>query len=349
MKIITKFLARRFANSLLLSLVVICGIIFATSFMQEISGSTIGEALDSSFSHFLELFPMFLPLTVFIGTLLTFYRLLLSSELVIVQSAGLSTFKIMRPMLAVSALFGIITATIINPLSTRYNARELRDSKIERIDNAVFVRERTAGGSIIIRANNMAAAGADELRFADATIIRQNDRHQITERTDAPSITLRNGTISAKNALILDYKGRKQKRDFSERTGLDPESIIRQYLKPGQASFWELPRLIGALEKMDIPANAHILQFLSLLFLPISLVSMTVLGVMFSQTKERRRFSFAKHFGFGIITCFITYFMVQVFNAIGISGAMHPLLAIFFPPTIVIFFAGAMITKSENI
>ncbi|MDR1071633.1 MAG: LptF/LptG family permease [Rickettsiales bacterium] len=349
MKITTKFLARRFANSLLLSLAVICGIIFATSFMQEIAGSTVAEALDSSFSHFLELFPMFLPLAVFIGTLLAFYRLLLSSELTIVQSAGLSPFKIMRPMLAVSALLGMVTAMVINPLSTRYNAKELRANKIERIDSAVFVRERTAGGSIIIRAQNMETDGADGLRFANATLVRQNDAHRITGRTDAPVMVLKNGIISAESALTLDSKGREKKSGFSERTSLEPRSIIRQYLKPNQVSFWELPRLIGALGKMDIPTGAHVIQFLSLLFLPVSLISMTVLGVMFSQTRERRGFSFAKHFGFGIITCFIVYFMVQIFNAIGISGAMHPLLAIFFPPAIVLFFAGAMITKTDNI
>ena len=348
MKILPRFLARRYAKNLFLVLGIVCGVIFAISFMQDIAAApTLLEALDDAFAHFLEMFPMFLPLVAFMATLLTFYRLLLSSELVIVQSAGLSAYQVMRPMLMVAAIFGIFTLTVMNPLATAYNRADLRESRIVRIDNAVWLREKTNDGSIVIRAMEMAYTEGG-LSFTDASLIKLNDNHQITERIIMENMVLEDGSLFAKNARILDYKGRENFRDFSLPTSMTPENIIRQYLKPNQISFWELPEFIRELEDMGIPTQMHRLQFLSLLFLPFVLMSMTVLGVMFSQTRERRNFSFAKQFGAGIITCFIVYFIIQVFNALASSGTITPLLAVFFPPAIVLFFAATRINRSDN-
>jgi lipopolysaccharide export system permease protein len=349
MKTIPRFLAGRFIGGFLLALSAVSAVIFATSFMQSVaSAPTVMAAADEALMHFLEMLPMFLPLVVFIATLMTFYKLLMSSELVIIQGAGLSAFKIMRPMLWTSALAGLLWMLAGNPAATAYSSRDLAESKIERIDNAVWLREKTDSGSLIIRAADMKYDGGRGLIFRRAAIIRQNNGHQITGRIDAETLTLADGILSAKNALILGSKGAARRGDFAEPTGLMPDGIIRQYLKPNQVSFWELPEFIGGLRKTGAPTNMHELQFLSLLFLPVMLISMTALGVLFSQTKRRRTFSFAKHFGFGIITCFAVYFAIQIFNAMGESGGMAPVLAVWFPPAIVLFFAGALIARSDK-
>jgi lipopolysaccharide export system permease protein len=318
--------------------------------MQDIANApTMVAALDSSFSKFLELFPMFLPLAVFIGTLLTFYKLYLSSELVIMQSAGMSSYEIMRPMLWTSIIIGVITFTIINPLSTRYNSGDLKISQIDKIDNAIWVREKTDTGNLIIRSKNIKSNGKKDLIFVNGTIIKQSTDHKITERIDAKNIILDGSVITAKNARILDSKGLEHTGTWTTNTSLIPKNIIKQYLKPNQVSFWELPEFIRTLRKMDVPTEPHIMTFVSLLFLPFVLLSMTVLGVMFAQTHDRRRFSFSKKFGFGIITCFIVYFAMQIFNAMGSSGYIAPILAVSFPPAIVLFIASSIITRHNNI
>ena len=349
MKILAKFLGKRFARNLLLVLGVVSGIIFSISFMQNIAAApTFASALDLSFSHFLELFPMFLPLAAFMATLLTFYKLLLSSELVIIQSSGMSAYQIMRPMLLVGAAFGVFTFAVINPMSTRYNRAELNSSKIERIDGAVWLREKKGDGAVIIRATDMGHSAKGGLAFKNAALLRQNANHQIAERVNADEMIMEDGRLSAKNARLLDSKGVERRANFKMETSMDKDNIIRQYLKPNQISFWELPEFMRALKKMGIPAQMHLLQFLSLLFLPFVLVSMTVLGVMFSQTRERRNFSFTRQFGLGIITCFIVYFIIQISSAMGLSGAISPWLAVIFPPAIVLFFAATAISKSDN-
>ena len=343
-----RFIAARFTGNMFVVLLAVCGIIYATSFMQQVAGApNMAAAVQSSFAHFLEIFPMFLPLAVFLGTLITFYKLLVSSELTIIQSAGLSAFAIMLPMIIVSLLLGVVTIAIVNPLSANYIARELGDSRIERIDGAVWVMDREAG--ITIRAENIRNITDDSLDFVNATLIRENISHQITERIDAPVIALSGGRVAARQASVLESDGITRVQDFSYRTILSPTKIVQRYLKPNQVSFWQLPRLINVLGGMGVSTNAHLMQFLSLLFLPFVLISMTVLGAAFSQTKQRRMISMSRQFGIGIITCFVVYFMIQIFNAIAVSGAMHPVLATVLPPAIVLFFATAAITRVDNI
>ena len=348
MNLIFRFIAARFMGNMLTVLVAVSGIIFATSFMQQVANAPdMISALDASFAHFLEIFPMFLPLAVFLGTLITFYKLLVSSELVIIQSAGLSAFSIMTPMLVVSFIMGLATITVLNPLSANYIARELGDSRIERIDNSVWVMDKESG--ITIRAENIRNINEDGLDFVNATLIRENLAHQITERIDAPAMNLSNGRVSAKRAEVLGKDGITKTQDFSYKTMLSPTKIVQRYLKPNQVSFWELPDLIRVLKGMGVSTNAHLMQFLSLLFLPFVLVAMAVLGAAFSQTKQRRIISMSRQFGIGIITCFVVYFMIQIFNAVAVSGSMHPVLATVLPPAIVLFFATAVITRIDNL
>ncbi|MDR1027553.1 MAG: LptF/LptG family permease [Rickettsiales bacterium] len=348
MPIMTRFLALRFAKSLGLVVLIVSGIIFATSFMQDIAGApSVPAALSLSLSHFFELFPMFLPLAAFIGTLLAFYRLLVSSELVIVQSAGWSAYKIMRPMLWVSLSFGMLAAMVINPIGANYDLESKINSKIEKIDDAVWLREKTGDGAIIIRSVNLNSAG-DGLDFVDAAILRQNAAFQIEERVDAKVLSLRGGRLSAKGAAILSKDGALRTADWSADTTLTGENVMKRYLKTNQVSFWELPGFIAALRGMGAGTDAHLMQFLSLLFLPLVMVSMCVMGALFSQTRERRNFSFAKKFGFGILACFVVYFVIQIFSAMGSSGAMPPLVAALAPPAIVLFLSASGIIRAEN-
>jgi lipopolysaccharide export LptBFGC system permease protein LptF len=100
---------------------------------------------------------------------------------------------------------------------------------------------------------------------------------------------------------------------------------------------------------MGLPTAQHTAQFLSLLFLPLNLMSMTALGAVFAHTRERRRFSFARQFGLGIICCFAVYFLMQMMGAAGLSGAMPQAMAAGLPPAIILLLALGRMSKSEDV
>ena len=74
--ILTRFLLRRFFSGVGLVMLVVCGIIFAITFVERLpSNPTAVAALAESWTRLLEYVPLFLPLAVFMGTLLASYNL----------------------------------------------------------------------------------------------------------------------------------------------------------------------------------------------------------------------------------------------------------------------------------
>ena len=103
------------------------------------------------------------------------------------------------------------------------------------------------------------------------------------------------------------------------------------------------------MQAVGVSVRGHMVQFWTLLFLPLTMIAMATLGVAFSQTHQRRNYSFGLKFGIGIITCFAVYFLTNMFNALGSTGALPPLLAIVAPPLIIIAGAGTFIASFDTI
>jgi lipopolysaccharide export LptBFGC system permease protein LptF len=103
------------------------------------------------------------------------------------------------------------------------------------------------------------------------------------------------------------------------------------------------------MESIGVPVRAHRVQLWTLLFLPLTMISMALLGIAFSQTKQRRNYSFGIKFSLGIITCFAVYFLTNLFNAMGITGTLPPILSIIAPPLIIIAGSGIFITSFDTI
>ena len=100
LNILNRFLIGRFFSGVGLVMLVVCGIILAVTFVERLpSNPTAIAALYESWIRLLEYVPMFLPLAVFMGTLLTSYKLTKSSENIIISSAGLSPFQSATPFL----------------------------------------------------------------------------------------------------------------------------------------------------------------------------------------------------------------------------------------------------------
>ena len=103
------------------------------------------------------------------------------------------------------------------------------------------------------------------------------------------------------------------------------------------------------MDAIGAPTRTHLVQLWTLLFLPLTMLSMATLGIAFSQTKQRRNYSFGIKFSLGIITCFGVYFLINMFNAMGSTGTLPPMLSIIAPPLIIIAGAGIFITSFDTI
>lgn len=347
--ILTRFLMRRFFSGIGLVMLVVCGIILAVTFVERLpSNPDALSALYESWVRLLEYVPLFLPLAVFMGTLLTSYNLTKSSENIIISSAGMSPFQSTRPFLIGAFLIGVFASTVINPYSVGVSIQNITSENLQLIDNRIWLREESDEGFITLTAKKMHKSG-DILLFEDATVYNQTPNFKLSNRISADTIVLSDSDISAHNATIWESNGTITRTDWSTTTQLTPQTVLDRYLQPDQISFWALPEFITRMESIGVPVRGHRVQLWTLMFLPLTMISMAMLGVAFSQTKQRRNYSFGIKFSLGIITCFGVYFLTNMFNAMGATGTLPPVLSIIAPPLIIIAAAGIFITSFDTI
>lgn len=347
--ILNRFLMRRFFSGVGLVMLVVCGIILAVTFVERLPANpTVAETLADAWLRLLEYVPLFLPMAVFMGTLLASYNLTKSSESIIVSSAGLSPYQAARPLLIGAALIGAFATTVINPYSVRLSTKNISADQLKLVDGAIWLREESPAGYITMKAENMGAS-SEALIFKNATIYVQNTEFKITQRVEAERLTLSNYGFNATEAIVWNDKAQMRHTSWHTPSLLNPQNVLDRYMQPDQISFWQLPRFIEKMNDIGLPVRGHLIQFWTLLFLPLTMIAMASLGVAFSQTKQRRNYSFSVKFGMGIITCFALYFLLNMFSALGSTGALPPLLAVVAPPLIIIAAAGAFIASFDTI
>ncbi len=348
-KILNRFLLRRFFYGVGLVMLVVCGIIFAVTFVERLpSNPTAVAALMDAWTRLMEYVPMFLPMAIFMGTLLASYNLTKSSENIIISGAGLSPYQMARPFLFGATLIGIVATTVINPYSVYLSTREITTNHLKLVDGAIWLRESNDNGYITLRAESLDRDNKN-LVFNNATIFVQNPEFRLTERVTAKHITLSDNGMDSQSAYIWNGIGGDVKGAWHAESQLTPRTVLDRYLQPDQISFWQLPTFIRKMENVGIPVRGHWVQFWTLLFLPLSMIAMATLGIAFSQTRQRRNYSFGPKFSIGIVTCFASYFVINMFNALGATGVLPPVLAIIAPPLIIIAGAGVFIAGFDTI
>lgn len=348
--VLTLFLLRRFFTSFLLVMLTVCGVIFAVTFVERLSANpdAISTLIDS-WLRLLEYIPMFLPLAVFMGTLVAFYNLTKSSELIIISGTGLSPFQIARPFLFGAFIVGLFASCVINPYSVNLTTQNLTDHQLKLIDNAIWLRETSDNRFLTARAEGLHVAQNKDIIFDNIVILIQDDSFKLQEHISTKSAVLSDKGIDIEKASITTADGATKQKSKHIDTKLTPTTVLDRYLQPDQISFWKLPAFIQKMNGIGVPTRGHLVQFWTLLFLPLTMMAMVMLGIAFSQTKQRRNYSFGLKFSLGILTCFALYFIVNLFNALGNAGTLPPLIAIIAPQIIIIAGACMFITSYDTI
>ena len=348
-KVLTRFLMHRFFSSFFIVMLTVCGIIFAVTFVERLSANPDAiSTLFDAWTRLLEYIPMFLPLAVFMGTLLVSYTLTKSSEMIIISGAGLSPYQIVKPFLISAVLIGIVASTIINPYSVNLTTRNLTNHQLKLIDDAIWLRESSDDGFLTLRATNINIQD-NNIVFHDVSIFKQDKTFKLKERISAEKVTLSQSGLDINPATVLNSDGVTTKTKRHIDTKLTPQTVLDRYLQPDQISFWKLPNFIRKMGAIGVTTRGHLVQFWTLLFLPLTMIAMVMLGMAFAQTKQRRNYSFGLKFSLGILTCFALYFIVNLFNALGTTGTLPPLLAIVAPQIIIIAGACMFITSFDTI
>lgn len=331
-------------------------LVFLLNFVEQLrrSGGQAGLATELAILQLPFLIQKTLPFVILFGSMMAFWRLSRSNELVVARAAGVSAWQFLLPAVLMGAFIGIIQTTIFNPFASsmlaRYeqvDAEYLRHttSRLSVSPTGVWLRQGSESGQTVINAQRIATNGA-ELLTVIFFVFENPDR--FIRRVDAESAVLKDGhwLIRDANLATLDDP-RQHIAEYRIDTDLTPDKIANSFASPETLSFWALPGFINTLEAAGFSGHRHRLYWHSLLAMPLMLGAMVLFAAVFTL-KIGTRTSAARTLGAGVICSFLLYFMSDVIHAMGLSANLPVIMAAWSPAALATMLAMAMVFHLED-
>lgn len=289
--------------------------------------------------------------SVFFAGIIIFYRLNRSSELIIFKVSGISIWKIIAPIIVSILLLGILYILALNPLVSL--AKKNRDYLSEKYDiNRIFddsgvpvftkekglwLREELKDKISFVHAKNIQQKNYSI--FLDNIILLQFDlRNRFLRRIESKRGKIEKDRLQVFNPLVIEPgKANREEELHEQKTYLTIDKIQESFESPSNFSFWELPKLIEQFEDMGFSARNHRLHFYKIISFPLYLISLFLLGSVFTINIGFRGGSSVFKIVLGIISVFGLFFLREFLNAMSLSENSPLILTVFgFPVSLIL-------------
>lgn len=318
----------------------------------EVSLSTLFEMAVLQLPHTTE---QVMPFAVLCGTMLAFWRLTRSNELVVARAAGVSVWQFLAPAVMVALVIGVIAVTVFNPIASsmeasyeKLNARDLQQSGDEMsISNTgLWLRQSDAvGGQVIIHGEKVASP---QLLLKKVSMFFFDEGTGFTSRVEAKSALLQHGYWLIRNGSRFRAGDPPQPiRELRLPTQLTSVKIEESLASPDTISFWDLPGFIRLLEQSGFAAQRHRLHFNVLLAQPFLFCAMVLVAATFSLRMQRGGGATMMIVS-GVAVGFLLYFVSDIVVALGLSAKLPVLLAAWTPTGISMIFGVSMLLHLED-
>jgi lipopolysaccharide export system permease protein len=279
-----------------------------------------------------------MPFVILFGTMMAFWRLTRSNELVVARAAGVSVWQFLAPSLVGGFVVGVLVVTVFNPVASVLQAR------YERLDNSIL---RNNAEQLTVSRNGLWLRQSDDqgnhsIVHADRYLTTEQALRgvmilfiagdkQLSRRIDASEAQLTDGKWEVVDGTL--WEPGKPVQPFARAeiaTNLTPRKILDSFASPETMSFWELPGFIRLLENSGFSALRHRLYFDALLARPFLFAAMVLIAASFSLRMQRRGGASVLIAG-GIACGFALYFLSDVVFALGLSATIPVSLAAWTP------------------
>ena len=296
-----------------------------------------------------------MPFAILFGTMLAFWRLTRSNELVVARAAGVSVWGFLTPAILVALLVGVVAVTLFNPIAAAMEASyEKLDNRILRqvgdplsLSNAgLWLRQSdAAGGQIVVHGEKLTSP---ELLLRNVSVYFLSRLSEFTSRIEARAARLDGGFWVIEDGQR--FRPGEPPEPFGELrlpTSLTAVKIEESLASPDTMSFWELPGFITLLEQSGFSAQRHRLHFNILLARPFLFCAMVLVAATFSLRMQRRGGA-AMLIVSGVAAGFLLYFLSDIVFALGLSAKIPVLLAAWTPAGVSMIFGTSMLLHLED-
>ncbi len=343
------FLLRRFFNSFLLVLLILAVLLFIGDFVEQLRKSTgknisINIIFQLSLLNFPNLIFFSLPLITFFSSILAYLNLIRNSEKIIIGSIGISNLKLAVPVVVLYFFIGIFFITVANPLISLLEERysQLEYKYIDKVDkfasitkNGLWLKQDNQSKNIssVLYAKNIKDQGK---QLIDFMILEYDNNGSFQGRLDGSSAILKNGYWEMQNVqLTPKYDEASFENKLNYETNIDPEDITDSLSSPKSISIWRLITFINFLEDLGYSAVDFKMHFYDLIFLPLFMSALVLLASsLTSRLKQNEKF--VKTLFYSLVLIFAVYFLSNLFDALGSTSQLSPLLAKSLLPVILI-------------
>jgi lipopolysaccharide export system permease protein len=284
---------------------------------------------------------LLLPFTFLFGVLGAFVNLNRRSELIAMRAAGVSAWRFIIPVAIASALLGVITVLLLNPIASAMNdqfaqlSNKLMANYLNDAPKPIWIRQGTRRQQIIIRATKQAGTGVD-LRGVTVFIysLDPDGSLRFSRRIDGEEAKLLPGHWVISGGK--EGQPGQQSQSFEKLTiptPLSERTALERFSSPAAIPFWSLPGVISRTETAGFSATSYRVQFEQLLATPLMFMAMAILGAAFSL-RLLRLGGLARLAGTGVALGFGFYFLNQFCTSLGTGDIIPPLVAAWTPPTL---------------
>jgi lipopolysaccharide export system permease protein len=343
-KILFRYIARQFFGWCSGVFLAMLSIVFILDYIELIRRA--GTRPDASLLILLEMAALkqpymaqqIMPFAVLFGTMLAFWRLTRSHELVVARAAGISAWQFLAPPLAGAFLVGVLVVAVFNPIaSVMQSSYEQLENRILRgggeqltlTRSGLWLRQSDAEGNhAIVHANGFLVK---QRALQDVMILFFANDTKLIRRIDAKEALLKDGEWEVLDGNEWQPQRPLQPFDRLEvATNLTSRKIQDSFASPETMSFWDLPGFISLLDSSGFSSQRHRLYFNALLARPFLYAAMILIAASFSLRMQRRGGA-TLMIAAGVASGFALYFISDVVFALGLSSTIPIALAAWTP------------------
>jgi len=288
-----------------------------------------------------------LPVTVLMGAILGFIDLKQRHELTVIQSSGLSIWRIVRAPTVALMLVSLVVVLGAETASTMIN-RGLYPTPPGQATSQtpageIWLEQRSGDTHYVMMATGMQPGGEV---LANVTVFHLSDGNE--DRIEAPEARLENGEWHFATAVVRNAE--QAARTITGYTLPTTSSAAEINLKLGSTedmTFFELAELLQAGVGDSTIKFAATMRMIKLLALPLVLTGSLFIAFAFTAG-YRRSSSFGPAVLYGIVLGFVVFVIIEMADRAGSTGVLDPTFAAIGPAFVAIVIGVTVLLHKED-
>jgi lipopolysaccharide export system permease protein len=267
-----------------------------------------------------------LPISVLLGAIIGFFDLKVRHELTVIQSSGLSFWRIIRAPVAAVFVVALFISLQLETVTTSL-VRDLApmapgEATLLTPPGEIWLEQRASfDEQYVLMARGVRDGGE---RLVEVTLFTLDGR---SERIEAREAELRGGRWILSEALLRTPDNPPQLiGEYSVRTTSTASEVRLKLTSIEDVTFFELFTLIRTGISDPLVRAAALTRFAKLLSLPLTLVGSLLIAFAFTAG-YRRHNNYGAAILYGMVLGFVVFVITEMSERAGAGGVIHPALA----------------------